>query len=85
MMYRIHFDPRISLFIVQVLCWGFWWRTVRHNISRGAHGETPAYEPRTWNTYEEARKWCRSIGLHEAYGEQQSPKDKAVYFGAGLK
>lgn len=73
-MFRIHFDPVNGLFCVQVLMLGFIWRTV-HNTQR---------EPYGFATYEDARKWCRGIGLTEAYAEQQSPKQRAAYLGNGL-
>jgi hypothetical protein len=64
-MFRIAFDYKTSCFIVQVLEWWLFWRTCL-NRSEGA--------PIQFETYAEVRCWVDSIGLSDAFVEQESKK-----------
>ena len=68
-MYRIHFDPAVSKFVVQMLIWGLFWETCRQR----PEGGEPVALPRQFDTYADACKWVSDIGLADAY-EVQQPK-----------
>ena len=55
-MYRIHFDPRVGEFVIQVMKWGLFWITVSTN------------HPLT--TYDEARAHVGAIGLDKLYQDR---------------
>jgi hypothetical protein len=71
-MYRIHFDPTVSKFVVQMLIWGLFWETCMkvHDDQDGPH---TVKLPRQFHTYADACKWVSDIGLADAY-EVQQPK-----------
>lgn len=64
-MFRITFDYKSSHFVVQVLEWGIFWRTCL-SPNEG--------DPIEFETYAEARCWVTSIGLSDAFVEQDSKK-----------
>lgn len=73
-MYRIHFDPRCSQFVVQFLVWGCFWETCMHmNQETKKSTSTPYY----FETYADAAKWVSDKGIPEGY-EIQPPK-KSIY------
>lgn len=65
-MYRIHFDPMVSMFVVQFLVWGLFWKT--------CHDENGVVR---FSTYPHAAKWVSDKGIPEIY-EVQAPK-KMLY------
>ena len=75
-MYRIHFDPNVSKFVVQFLIWGCFWKTcmVHREDLDGPHS---ARLTKMFDTYADAAKWVSDKGIPEAY-EVQQPK-KSVY------
>lgn len=75
-MYRIHFDPRCSSFVVQMLFLSLFWRTC-HVITMLDDGTSS--DPVQFGTYDEARAWVKSIGLDKAYPEQHSCMEKQIY------
>lgn len=64
-MFRIAFDYKTSCFIVQVLEWWLFWRTCRGSSE---------WVPIQFETYAEVRCWVDSIGLSDAFVEQDSKK-----------
>lgn len=62
-MWRINFDHRTGMFIVQFLRFGLWWATVCQPLD----GKTTI---RAFETYAAARTWAFSIGLNTAFSEQ---------------
>lgn len=70
-MYRIHFDPSVSRFVVQFLIWGIFWTTCR--FAKGTDGHLPFY----FETYADAAKWVSDKGIPEAYEIQ--PSKKSLY------
>ena len=71
-MFRIGFDSSTSMFTVQVLVWGFIWRTVRGQAADVEVGQ-PDTVARNFKTYAEARKWVQGIGLVDALREHGKP------------
>ena len=72
-MFRIHFDPQVSKFVVQMLVWGFMWVTCKeHHENRDGPGH--AEIPVRFNTFKEAEKWVSDKGLPEAYQRQENVK-----------
>jgi hypothetical protein len=74
-MFRIHFT-RKGTFVIQVLRFGLFWITVKH--------ETFEYFP----SLTEARRWAHSVGLEQLYQEQVAPIHSElpeVFFGRGAK
>lgn len=65
-MFRIVFDPEVSMFVVQLSFYGLYWRTCKEQG-----------KPRRFNTYAEACKWVSDIGLCEAYSPLNTAKDIA--------
>lgn len=55
-MYRIHFAPRLGRFVVQVLAFGIFWRTV-------VNGDTI----QSFESFTEATNYVTSIGLDKLY------------------
>lgn len=70
-MYRIHFDPNTSMFVVQFLVWGFFWQTCH------ARCDEPVAVKLQFETYAEACKWVSDKGIPEAYEVQ--PKPRTLY------
>jgi hypothetical protein len=69
-MYRIHFDQKIGRFIIQVLVYGFSWKTVL--VAKELKGEAPYpikfdFEKHSFRTFEEAGKHISEIGLDKLY------------------
>jgi len=68
-MYRIHFDPKIGRFVIQVLVWGIFWKTIQ--IAR--ESEDPAklpsftFEEHSFRTYSETIAYVQEIGLNTLY------------------
>lgn len=83
-MFRIHFDPSISMFVVQMLYFGCIWRTcyLRCEDRDGPHS---AKVRQTFNTYEQARAWTQAKGLDKAYHEQQPHSERQLVFGEGIR
>jgi len=75
-MYRIHFDPNVSKFVVQFLIWGCFWKTCTvHKEDRdGPHSTRLA---KMFDTYADAAKWVSDKGIPEGY-ELHEPK-KSIY------
>ena len=73
-MYRIHFDPNVSKFVVQFLVWGMFWKTCMRMKQDTGEGGNLEYR---FETYADAAKWVSDKGIPEAY-EVQQPK-KSVY------
>ena len=69
-MYRIIFDTTHSKFVVQLMILGMFWRTSCES------GKVKYFE-----TYGDAVKWSRDIGLDLAYHRQATQKD---YFAQGV-
>ena len=68
-MFRVHFDPSNSMFVVQVLRLGLFWVTCR------------LYERvRSFETYDAACEWTESIGLSRAY-KMQAPRTALYSLG----
>ncbi len=61
-------DSKTGMFVVQVLVWGFLWRTVRARVADVEVGRPDTVE-RNFKTYAEARKWVEAIGLSDALRE----------------
>lgn len=68
-MYRIHFDPTIGQFVIQVLRFGFIWANVRHIISEELTDEL-SNEILKFKTYINAQSHVVSIGLDELYEDR---------------
>lgn len=75
-MYRIHFDPATSCFVVQMLVWAFFWRTCCDGAAEARH---------TFGTYTQAREWTKSIGLADAYREQLPYSQNQLVLGNGAR
>jgi hypothetical protein len=56
-MYRIHFDHRTGMFVIQVLYWGLFWTTVRSADNEGL----------SFKTFSEATKHVTAVGLDQLY------------------
>lgn len=66
-MYRIHFDPTVSRFVVQFLVWGIFWKSCME-LDKDQDLRTLYF-----HTYAEACKWVSDKGIPEAY-EVQAPR-----------
>lgn len=75
-LFRIHFDPATSCFIVQMLAWGFFWRTCC---------DGSAAVRQTFDTYAQAQEWVKSIGLDKAYREQVPYSQNQLVLGHGAR
>ena len=76
-MYRIHFDPKTGMFLVQVGCYfGLFWKTVGREI-RGLAGETSVWEPLRFETYRDAGLYIDTIGLSALYDDRSANKFRA--------
>lgn len=62
-MYRIHFDPALGKFVVQVLSWGIFWVTVRNGSDFA-----------TFATFENAERYITDIGLNKLYENKSADK-----------
>jgi hypothetical protein len=67
-MFRIGFDSKTGMFVVQVLIFGLFWRTVQARVTDAEVGRPDTVE-RCFKTYAEARKWVEAIGLSDALRE----------------
>lgn len=67
-MYRIHFDPTVSKFVVQFLVWGLFWKTCQ-----GLDNELDL-RPLYFETYADAAKWVSDKGIPEVYEVQAAKK-----------
>lgn len=65
-MFRIHFDPSVSMFVVQLSFYGLWWRTCRDKEGI-----------RQFPTWADACKWVSDIGLADAYKFHEPAKSVA--------
>ena len=61
-MYRIHFDPNVSKFVVQFLVWGTFWKTcmVHREDMDGPHSTKLI---KLFDTYADAAKWVSDKAL----------------------
>lgn len=81
-MFRIHFDPRTAMFVIQVQQFGTFWRTVHHKISGPG---TQVSEPLSFQTYEAARHWVESVGLADLYDEQHPKSYRQFVLNGGVQ
>ena len=66
-MYRIHFDARIGRFIIQVLVYGLFWKTVFHVSSQEEKIAKFQFEKHSFEKLTEASEHCTIIGLDKLY------------------
>jgi len=76
-MFRIYFNYTTGKFVVQFLVWGLFWRSVRQGDNY--IGNTI----RSWDTYEGARGWVKTVGLDQAFCEQQQKSRPTFLYGQG--
>lgn len=81
-MFRIHFNSRTSMFVIQVLWFSTLWRTARREISGPG---TPVSEPLAFQTYEAARHWVESVGLSDLYDEQHPKSYRQFVLNGGVR
>lgn len=67
-MYRIHFDPKIGKFIIQVLCWYAVWRTVQHEDTG-----------LTFDTLGHAERYVADTGLGSLYINKSANTRPAIF------
>lgn len=75
-MYRIHFDPKIGRFIVQVLAFGFIWVSVQKLAD--SNDKT---EPLTFTQFDEATSHVKTIGLDKLYRDKSENQFRAHMTG----
>jgi hypothetical protein len=68
-MYRIHFDPNVGRFVIQVLVWGFIWESVRSLNEQGKKTS-----PLTFETYDDTVAHVQKMGLHTLYQDRSANK-----------
>ena len=79
-MWRIHFDPSLGMFKIQFLEWGFLWRTVQRANDQGE--SLPHY----FVTFKQAKTHAQSIGLDEAFFEQDRlAMNSSLFYGGAAK
>lgn len=69
-MYRIHFDQKIGRFIIQVLAYGFLWKTVfimKENKEGTNQSIKYDFEKHSFRTFDEAGLYVIEIGLNKLY------------------
>lgn len=71
-MYRIHFDPRIGRFIIQVLVFGLFWSSVKKLAESNDKTESL-----TFHTFEGAVNHIQSIGLDKLYKDGSAMRYRA--------
>lgn len=81
-MFRIHFDTGTALFVVQVLQYSMFWRTVQRKISGAG---TSISEPLSFQTYEAARHWVEGVGLVDLYDEQHPKSYRQFILNGGVR
>lgn len=81
-MFRIHFDHKAGVFVVQVLWCGLIWRTVCETIS-GCDGAV--CPQRQFPTYADARLWVEAIGLADLYDEQHPKTYRQFITNGGVR
>ena len=70
-MYRIHFDPSVGQFVIQVVALALYWRTVRDRS-----GKIEFFE-----TFEDAMARVDHIGLSRLYRNKSADKFRAYMAG----
>ena len=79
-MYRIHFDPKIGRFIVQVLAFGFIWVSV--NKLADSNDKT---EPLTFIQFDQATNHVKTIGLDKLYRDKSENQFRIHMNGKGFE
>jgi hypothetical protein len=70
-MYRIHFDPAIGKFVIQIAGFLCTWHTVHREIDGPG---TPVREKLTYDRYVDAQAYCEQIGLNVLYEDRSADK-----------
>ena len=83
-MYRIHFDPKIGRFIIQVLVLGFIWAPVKKLAE-----SNDKVEQLTFQKFDDAVSHVKSIGLDKLYADKSAnvyreQVSNRFYTGPGL-
>ena len=68
-MWRVHFDERTGVFVLQVLRLGFMWRTVMRTVP-GPAGEEAVSLANMFGTYDDAVAHSEAIGLNKLYRDR---------------
>ena len=61
-MYRIHFDPKIGRFVIQVLVWGIFWKSLKKLTEK-----MDSVEVHSFQKLNEAMAHVSEIGLDKLY------------------
>jgi hypothetical protein len=69
-MFRIHFDPKTGMFLLQVKGHGFFWRTVMAS-------KTPA----RFKSYDDVMNHVKEIGLNKLYRDGSANKFMQYLYG----
>ena len=77
-MFRIHFDPKLGRFIVQVQKFGVIWVNVM-----GLKDDNSGVEALTFKTFDEAVSHVKSIGLDKLYADKSANKFREYMSGKG--
>lgn len=77
-MFRIHFDPRLGRFLIQVKVNGFFWK----NVMKLADKE-PISEAMTFKTFADAQEHVKSIGLDKLYANKSENRFREYMGGQG--
>ena len=79
-MYRIHFDPKISKFVVQVQRFGLLWVTCTV-LCIDREGPNDVYLTNTFDTYLKAAEYVTAIGLDTLYADKSANMYRAHMAG----
>lgn len=73
-MYRIHFDPKIGMFLVQIASglFGIFWTTVGRELNGVAGEKSPVWNSLRFATFKEAKEYAASIGLDQLYEDRSA-------------
>lgn len=77
-MFRIHFDPKLGRFIVQIHHLGMFWRSVM-----ALNEDKSGTDLLMFKTFDEASEYVKSIGLDKLYRDMSVNKFREYMTGRG--
>lgn len=77
-MFRIHFDPKLGRFIIQVHRFGLLWRSVM-----ALNDDSSGTNQMMFKTFDEASSYVKSIGLDKLYRDGSTNKFREYMAGKG--